>query len=1225
MKTSSRKRVLAFWLVAVMLGGSAHDAFAAEMAVLQPANKVESNGTGMMSEMSQGVLGGEDAATRTVVTIDHVTIKENTVTVDGNGQKTAQAIAYASKDESTEIAQGELTWSIKGPDDAVKISHTTGEITVPAKAKAGMYTVTATPKTSTKDVAEGAKTAILTVKRAAPVATAVSKVFVDDVDVTGGVKGQITIPAGETRQLRATFLDQYSDAYTGQAEAVYTVEPKEGAPVSVSNTNLIVSADAAGTEVTITAKCKKSEGAQDRGKKFTVKVAAKQSETLKIEFVDFVNKVSYTGQKIEHPTVRMVGGQDLSNVTYKYEKVTPQNMLLSDVGMPHVKDVGTYRVTATYKSNGDVAYVSDTFEVTPKELTVTGLKATNRAYKKDDTIVKVTDGALQGILNQDDVSIASMEGTIADENVGDNKLVTVKVTLGGEKAGNYTVKAPTDVKVNITKAPYDGQKQVSVSVLKDKQHTFNLPEAIEKLDGVIASLATGAFNGSVVKSADVSDGVLTVTTRADAKDTENIVLTVQSKNYEDFELTYTLTATDKTDVSDKITFADKTVTHDGNKHKLDAANLDSSVKPEGSQNWTYTWTNVGTKAAKEEAAKMPEFTDVGVYEVTATYEDDKNLGQKTATLTIQEKPAVKSALRISANQLRSSQDENYNNFSLRTRDEADGYIRLRADANDYLDRQRINDKNSEWIGLEITPKNQEQAVNVEDLYVSMDGSSWSRLSGGTYRDFYLDGVSGNSFYLWYDTDDRDCADDIYLATDDKGANKFQIRVDFDAYSNSSSDSGSSGSGSSSTNKVDGQKVSTTTVDRTPSVSGNSASVSISSSTLSDALEKNKKEAKHENADKTFIELDVKTSKSVEDTTVTVPVKSLDKIAKEDTGLSVVTNQGTLQLDYHALSRIASAAGKSEVSIALEEDSKDQYTLMIKDGSSKIIDLGSGDAEISFAYKLKSGERASDVKVYRVGDGSKTWMSTYGGSTVYAGTDTYAAATGNYVTDMGAEYNESKKKVTFSTDALGTFLVTTDNLQTGGNSNNSNPSYTTFVDVPSYRWSAQYINKLASLGVINGTGGGYFEPTLYVTREEFVKMLAGVARANVSSYTTSYFPDVSPYRWSAPYIAWAVNHGVTAGTDGGMFAPEMKITREEMAAMIYRYTQSAGKTLPNKNVPVAFADSYNIDSWAVTAVSVMQQAGIIDGNVVNGRYTFDPKVPATREECAKMLCLLYEVI
>ena len=40
---------------------------------------------------------------------------------------------------------------------------------------------------------------------------------------------------------------------------------------------------------------------------------------------------------------------------------------------------------------------------------------------------------------------------------------------------------------------------------------------------------------------------------------------------------------------------------------------------------------------------------------------------------------------------------------------------------------------------------------------------------------------------------------------------------------------------------------------------------------------------------------------------------------------------------------------------------------------------------------------------------------------------------------------------------------------------------------------------------------------------------------------------------------------------------------------------------------------------------MQQAGIIDGNVTNGRYTFDPFIPATREECAKMLSILYDLI
>ena len=231
--------------------------------------------------------------------------------------------------------------------------------------------------------------------------------------------------------------------------------------------------------------------------------------------------------------------------------------------------------------------------------------------------------------------------------------------------------------------------------------------------------------------------------------------------------------------------------------------------------------------------------------------------------------------------------------------------------------------------------------------------------------------------------------------------------------------------------------------------------------------------------------------------------------------------------------------------------------------------------------------------------------------------------------MKADYSSSKKEATFTTDTLGTFLVTTDTLKTGSDSTTTTPpttpAYSRFVDVPSSRWSATYINKLASLGIINGTGGGYFEPTLQVTREEFVKMLAGVAGANVSGYTSSRFPDVPMSRWSASCIAWAADRGITTGTDGGRFAPTMKITREEMATMIYRYVQISGKTLPAKNAPVTFADADQISSWAQTAVSVMQQAGIIDGNVTNGRYTFDPKVPASREECAKMLSILYDLL
>lgn len=1233
MKTSSTKRMLAFWLAVAILGAPTSGAFAAEMATLQPTVQAE-----------ESAAPSAPAA----VNIDHIKLSKDNATVNGTAPDSVTATAYsaAGDDENNKIDNSQITWSISGPDNSVTISNTTntaGQITIPEKAKAGNYTITATPKTATvADATPGAaKTVNLEVKHEASKATKISKVYVDKIEVDNDKF--ITIVAGSaTKAITADVLDQYDDKMSN-VSLKFTAAPDS--KVTATDGKLTVPQETTEGDVTVTVSVTDNDSIN---KSFKVKIEAapKKDNTLTVTFKGLTN-IAYTGEALKQdPEIVVKSGDNTltdGKTEYTYYKKTAdaaKNAQGAGFDKTQVKEVGTYHVVAKYtsKDSTKVGYAEGDFQITPKEVTVTA--------KADTKISKVYDGTatLTSNLSDSHFDITDKIGndtlTITPKSTGlsypkadaGTYTVNIPIELSGTSSPNYTLKAATvPVTAEITKGTFNGTKTCDVFVFADKTdtYTFDLPTDVAGLAGLSASV-DGTSNGTVIEKAEIKNNQLVVTTKSVAANTkQDISIKVTCQNYLDFVITYTITASSKTNVSDNIQFADKTFTHDAKPHKLDDAQL-TGVAAGTNPKWTYTYTKVQTKDAAD-TTKMPEFSEIGVYQITATYEDDKNFGQKTATLKI-EAPAPTSSITVTAEQRKGLIDENYKNFSISLRDETTGYVRIRADANDYLDRQKINDTYSEWIGLEITPKVNGSTSSIENFYVSTNGASWNKISKGTYGNFYLDGVQGYSFYLWYDTDDRDCADDLYLATDDKGANKFQIHVDFDSYS-SSSDSGSSGSTSSSTDKVNGDKVSTTTIDKTPSVKGNSATVSISSSALSDALEKNKKESKHEHADKSFIELDVKTSKSVDDTTVTVPVKSLDKISDEDTGLSLVTNQGTIQLDYRALSKIVSAADKNEVSISIEEDKSNQYTLMVKDGSHEIIDLGSGEAELTFSYKLKSGEKASDVKVYRVGDGSKTWLSTYGGSTVYAGTGTYAAATGSYITNMNADYNSSKKKVTFATDALGTFLVTTDTLQTGGTSTpgTSYPSYpsypsnSTFVDVPASRWSAQYINKLASLGVVNGTGGGYFEPTLYVTREEFVKMLAGVAGANVSGYTSQRFPDVSASRWSAPYIAWAVDHGITTGTDGGKFAPTMKITREEMATMIYRYTQSAGKVLPTKNVPTVFSDAHRIDSWAQTPVSVMQQAGIIDGNVVNGRYSFDPKVPATREECAKMLCLLYDLI
>lgn len=942
----------------------------------------------------------------------------------------------------------------------------------------------------------------------------------------------------------------------------------------------------------------------------SIEIPAGESRTLSAEVLDQFGD-SYTTEEVKYTSNNSKVTIESSNTLKVADDATGTATITAKCG-----DVSkSFEVKVAKKAVGTVTI---DFGTSLDDLSYTGKPVEPKVTvkvgeeEKSDLTGKVTYTYVEVIPNAAANALSTPVEMSSVTDVGTYE-VTATYTDGdtiGRASKQFTIK----------QAEFSGTKDFEQNVIATdgQTYTFELPETVTSLKDVKFGTPTGT--GTVVKSAKVEDGKLIITTNAVTSGSDTIRISVTSKNYTGFDLTYTFKASEKSNVSDKITFASDTVTYDGKNHKLSEPGFTGTV--DGAKSWTYTWYKDNAKATTIGQSTMPEFKDVGVYHVTAKYEDDKQIGYKEATLTI--KPAVKSTITASAKQLSSSYDDNHKYWDLDERGSGDGYLNLRADANDYLVNQKKDGTSSEWIGMTISPEVSGTA-KASGLWVSTNQSTWYELKKNdtlSLSDFYIRDIGDKTFDLWYDTDDRDCHDSLYLATDSKGSNKFELYVDFNSYSGSSSSS--SGSSSSDTSKVNGDRVSTTTVDKTPSVKNGSATVTFSSSALSDALDENKKEAKREKADKTYIELDVKTSKSVDDTTITVPRSSLDKIADEDTGLKLTTNQGTVTFDYRALAEIYDACDKTNIEFYLEEEDDDQYVLLIKDGSSDVIDLGRGSVEVTFDYKLKSGEKSSDVKVYRIGNGDKTWLSTYGGSTVYGAADVYAAAP-TYVTDMKADYSSSKKKVTFTTDALGTFLITTDTLKTGSGSTTTTPTYNAFVDVPSSRWSATYINKLASLGIINGTGGGYFEPTLYVTREEFVKMLAGVAGANVTGYTSSRFPDVPLSRWSAPYIAWAADRGITTGTDGGNFAPTMRITREEMATMIYRYVQSSGKTLPAKNAPVIFADANLISGWAQTPVSVMQQAGIIDGNVTNGRYTFDPKVSASREECAKMLAVLYDLV
>lgn len=171
----------------------------------------------------------------------------------------------------------------------------------------------------------------------------------------------------------------------------------------------------------------------------------------------------------------------------------------------------------------------------------------------------------------------------------------------------------------------------------------------------------------------------------------------------------------------------------------------------------------------------------------------------------------------------------------------------------------------------------------------------------------------------------------------------------------------------------------------------------------------------------------------------------------------------------------------------------------------------------------------------------------------------------------------------------------------------------FTDVPDTEWYYGDVWYMAQEGLMNGVGDGVFDPNAPLTRAMFVTILGRIECVNADYYVnTGSFSDVEPGSWYAPYVAWAAKHDITNGVSATEFAPNTNITREQMSTLIARYVNQFGVNLIRDPYPADhFEDAHTISSWAVDAVELMRQTGIIRGDAGN----FNPKENATRAQAA----------
>lgn len=180
---------------------------------------------------------------------------------------------------------------------------------------------------------------------------------------------------------------------------------------------------------------------------------------------------------------------------------------------------------------------------------------------------------------------------------------------------------------------------------------------------------------------------------------------------------------------------------------------------------------------------------------------------------------------------------------------------------------------------------------------------------------------------------------------------------------------------------------------------------------------------------------------------------------------------------------------------------------------------------------------------------------------------------------------------------------------------------TFSDVKPTDWFYDSVLYAAQHGLMNGTGDGKFSPTLSTSRGMIVTILYRLSDSPEAPKRNP-FTDVASGAYYTDAVAWAAWNGIVTGYDSSTFGPNDPITREQMAAILYRYARFQGYDVSGQSGLTGFADASAVHNYARVAMAWANRAGLITGKDGN---RLDPLGRATRAEVAAILqrfCVRY---
>jgi len=339
---------------------------------------------------------------------------------------------------------------------------------------------------------------------------------------------------------------------------------------------------------------------------------------------------------------------------------------------------------------------------------------------------------------------------------------------------------------------------------------------------------------------------------------------------------------------------------------------------------------------------------------------------------------------------------------------------------------------------------------------------------------------------------------------------------------------------------------------------------------------------------------VETGRNVSAVQTKLTVDTVSKIA-EDTRADLVieSDVATITLPNDVLNEIAGQATGEDIIVSVEKMNNEKlteeqaaiagdnlvYDLALLSGGSRINSFGGKNVTVSIPYILKDDEDASSITVY------------------------YIADDGTPSKVENAVFDAERGVVEFKTDHFSYYMIAKDKLLTWVNP---------FADVSSVDWYYENVYYAYQNGLMNGTESDKFSPQTSTSRAMVVTILyrlEGEPEAAQAGFT-----DVAAGIYYNDAVSWATSSGIVTGY-GELFGPNDSITREQLAAMLYRYGKYKGYDTSAVGDMSQFTDMGDASGWAFDAIKWVIGAKIMNGK---DKGILDPGGNATRAEVAAMI-------